>query len=176
MFTQNIWGIDSTISNRLLMQVPFVIEKPADRNSEVAGRVVFAQSAQILSIEAQLRLRELYDYVEFCRGTLGEIARDLALLESDPEDFAALRQACDRLKRFCLEADSWGFTALYQIGTGLQVLLLRFGSGTQDNAFWNTLNRGLGMLSVLIGQCESEFRSRIAVADTLDSFDQIYRD
>jgi hypothetical protein len=135
---------------------------------------MFAQPSQVLSIEAQLKLRELHQYVESCRSILDEIGRDLAVVESSPGDCVSLQKVSERLKKLCLEADSWGFSALYQVGTGLQVILLDSGGRIQEQAFWNMLNRGLAMLSALLEQCESDFRWRLAVADTLDSIDQLF--
>ena len=160
----------------MVMQVPFGLELIAGRNPEVVGRAILEQSAHVLSIEAQIRLRELYEYVENGRRILSEINEDLEHFESHPEDEAHLHEASGRLEKFCLEADSWGFSALYQIGMGVQVLLLDFGNRIQNNVFWNTMSRGLAMLSVLLEQCENDYRWRLAVAETLDSIDRVSRD
>jgi len=158
------------------MQVPLGLERIAGRNPDVVGRAILEQSGHVLSLEAQIRLRELYEYVENSRTILSEVNEDLGLFESHPEDVLHLHKASERLEQFCLEADGWGFSALYQIGMAVQVLLLDFGNRLQDNVFWNTMSRGLAMLSVLLEQCENDYRWRLAVAETLDSIDQVTRD
>lgn len=155
------------------IQAPFGPDPTTVRDSDVAGRAVFAQSGQVQSIEAQLTIRELCEHIEFSRQILGEIRSALSLFKENPEDPGVLHRASERLERFCLEADSWGFSDLYQIGMGLQVLLVDCCGRTCDNIFWGAVNRALSMLATLLEQCESDFRWRLAIADTLDSLDQL---
>ncbi len=156
------------------MQIPFGVEQLVDESPTDSGRIMFAQQFQVLSIEAQLKLRELHQYVEFCRSSLNEVSRDLTPFESGTGDLANLQNASVGLKGIYLGADSWGFSDLYRIGMELQVLLLNSGGRIRERAFWNTLNRGLAMLSALLEQCESDYRWKLAVADTLDSIDQLF--
>jgi hypothetical protein len=157
-------------------QVRFSVDPLADTKPAVSDGVVFGHPGQVLSIESQLKLRELYEYVENCLGVLGEIRKDLSLFESNPEDGTILHKASERLEHFCIESDSWGFNALYQIGLSLQMLLLNAGSRIQDGVFWNALNSGLAMLSALLEQCENDFRWRLATADMLDSLGKLSHD
>jgi hypothetical protein len=117
-----------------------------------------------ISVEAQLRLRSLYEYLDFCRQTLDEIPQDIASTD--------ILRATERLERFCIEADSWGFDALYEIGLGLQMLLLNAGGRVHSHSFRDALRRGLSTLSALLEQCENDFRRRLATADTLDAISQ----
>lgn len=154
------------------MQMPFGPNPIAEARSEASARAVFSYPGQLLSFESQLKLREFYEYVESCRGILGEIRADLSLFEANSEDLRILRKASERLEKFCLEADSWGFSALYHIGLSLQMLLLNTGR-IQDSVFWSSLDHALEMLSALLDQCESEFRWRLATAEMLDSLEQL---
>ena len=139
-----------------------------------AGRDAFA-GLGVPSVESQLRLRELYVYLETCRTNLKEIRRELSLFESGPDNTKNLEKAAQRLGAFCIEADSWGFSALYEIGLSLQLLLLNSGGNTQRTKLREALNRGLETMSVLIEQCGSDFRRRLTVADTLDCINEAYR-
>jgi predicted HicB family RNase H-like nuclease len=58
-----------------------------------------------ISIESQLKLRSLYEYLDFCRQTLDEIRQDISLPH--------IQRVSEKLERFCVEADSWGFDSLY---------------------------------------------------------------
>jgi hypothetical protein len=135
---------------------------------ENARRAPVFPPGMLRSIESQIKLRELYDYVETSRATLKELRMDLSLLESHPGCSTHIKSASDRLGGFCVDADSWGFNALYEIALSLQMLLLDCGWREQKNDFWEALNRGLTMLSALLEQCESDYRWRLAIADTLD--------
>ena len=158
------------------MNLPFGLELLEGANPEVAATAVLDQSGRVLSIEAQIRLHELFEYVETSRGILREISGDLVLAESDSANCSVLRTASERLERFCLEADSWGFGSLYEVGMGVQVLLIDFGGRIRNPRVRDTLHRGLAMLSALLDQCESDYRWRLAVAETLDCIDEASRD
>ncbi len=110
-----------------------------------------------------------YQYVETCRAALGGIRTDLSLWEANPGCIEHLTRASERLESFYMEADSWGFDALCEISWNLQLLLLDSCCRAQRDDFWSALYRGLTMLSDLLGQCENDFRCRLAVADTLDN-------
>ncbi len=132
------------------------------------GRFAFAPSVAPLSVESQLKLRALYEYIETCRTAINDIRKNLSLLKMYPECSEYSKKASEQLGRLCMEADSWGFDAFYQISIGMQMLLLDSSHGYQKEAFWNALNRGWSMLWDLLEQCESDFRWRLAIADTLD--------
>ena len=137
-----------------------------------AGQVDFAQLGFVPSLESQLQLRSLYQYVDACQKTLNEIRADFYLSQSSPESLDVLQKAAQRLGRFCIDADSWGFSDLYDVASGLQVLLLDSRNRAQSDSFWVVLNRGLGMMSALLEQCENDFRRRLAVADMLEYFNR----
>jgi hypothetical protein len=157
------------------MQLPISPDPKANKNLEIAGRAAFSFTGLSLSVESQLKLKELYQFVEVCRAVLGEIRTDLVLFESNPEDPSYRQKASEKLGYFCIEADSWGFNSLYEIGFGLQMLLIDSCRCPQADAFWDILNRGVAMLSDLVEQCEFDFRWRLAIADMLDSIRQLSR-
>ena len=150
------------------MQIPVISELLSGTTRENRIPPALIPLDMVFSIESQLKLRSLYQYVDFCKQTLEEIQRDLVLCESGPECSMHLKKASERLGKFCVEADSWDFGNLYQIAFGLQTLLLNAGGRAQSNRFWEALQRGLSMLSILLEQCERDFRLRLAAADTLD--------
>jgi hypothetical protein len=152
-------------------QLPIDPDQTYDTRREGGNGFALAHP-RMLSLESQLKLRTLYEYVESCRTILREIHVDLSLFEANPECMVYPKRASERLENFCIEADSWGFNALYEIGLGLQVLLLNASSQLQGNRFWEALNRGVAMLSALLDQCESDFRWRLAIAEVLDCFNQ----
>jgi len=155
------------------MQVPVSSNQGPDKRYEGNNSNAYqAQTALVLTMESQLRLRSLHDYVDGCRATLDEIHADLSFFESHSGDPECLRRSAERLKTFCLDADSWGFDALYEIAWRLQILMLDSGSRTKGGDYWDLLHRGLAILSSLLEQCESDFRRRLAVADMLENLDQ----
>jgi hypothetical protein len=150
------------------MQIPIIHDLQAGTTSDHLGAPTEIPPGMVLSTESQLKLRSLCQYVDFCRQMLDQIQQDLLLYESSPDGSVHLQRASERLGRLCVEADSWGFNAPYEISFGLQMLLLNSGGRVQSNGFWEALQRGLGMLSALLEQCERDFRWRLATADTLD--------
>jgi hypothetical protein len=140
------------------------------------------QPGVVLSFESQLKLRAIYDYVEACQLTLNEIRVDLALDDFSPEgvlqqnDSMNLQRASEKLESFCVDADSWGFSALYEIALGLRMLLMNSGSRIKGDDFRKLLQHALSLLSALLEQCERDFYWRLAIADMLDCFEQASRD
>jgi hypothetical protein len=157
------------------MPMPLSSSSTHNGRHELEGHVSTPSPGPILSIESQLQLRALYDYIDACRMTLNNIRMDLSLLESHPGSSAHVKRASEHLGSFCIEADSWGFDSQYEIALSLQMLLLESGLQEQDSDFWETLNRGLMTLCGLVEKCESDFRWRLAVADTLDCIRSAYR-
>jgi hypothetical protein len=129
-------------------------------------------SASALSLESQLRLREFYEYIDNSRTILNEIREELSSLKSNSDDCLNCQKTSERLARFCTEADSWGFNDLYEVGMGIQIFLLNSGGSIQNGRGIETLNRGLTRLSELLHRCENEYRWRLSIADTQDSFDR----
>jgi hypothetical protein len=157
------------------MQMPIGPDPNSNIRLEIGGRLALFPPGLALSVESQLKLRELYQYLDICRTILGEIRADLSLVETNPEDTSPLQRASELLEGFCFEADSWGFNSLYEIGLGLQMMLINLGGRIITDGFWNTLNRGIALLSALLDQCETDFRWRLAIADMLDSINQVAR-
>ena len=136
------------------------------------------QPGVVLSFESQLKLRAIFDYVDACRLTLNGIRVDLSLDEFSPEGLLQrnnsmnLQRASEKLESFCVDADSWGFSALYEVALRLQMLLQNSGSRIKSDDFRKLLQRALSLLSSLLEQCERDFCCRLAIADMLDCFEQ----
>ncbi len=128
------------------------------------------QSGFLLSIESQLKLRNLYEYLDSCRAAVDEIRRDLCLSVLEQECVVDFQRASARLEKFYVDADSWGFDSLYEVALGLQMLLLNSAGRTQHDSVRDALRRGLAMVPPLLQQCERDFCWRLAVTDLLDSF------
>ena len=155
------------------MQLPFGPNPTVDTRRELISCGVYIQPGQILSIESQLKLRELYDFIDSSRAALNDIRRDISFFPSSSEESCNLQNISAQLGHFCTEADNWGFDALYQVGLSLQMALFNCDGRFHEDILWNTLNRALAMLSTLLEQCEIDFRRQLAVADMLDSLDQL---
>jgi hypothetical protein len=135
-------------------------------------RTIVPPPVLTLSIESQIRMKALYEYVDACQTALDDIKTDFSLLEPNPECPASLR-ASERLQKFCIEADSWEFDSLCEISRALQLLVIESRGRVWGDDFWKALNGGLATLSALLEKCACEFRWRLAVADTLDRINQI---
>jgi hypothetical protein len=123
----------------------------------------------VLSVESQLKLLAFREYADTSRNLLNEIHEYLAFVESNPESAANLQKASERLGKFCIEADSWGFNPLYEVAQGLQFFLMNSGSRLKNKGCRETLNRSFAMLTALLERSESDFRWRLAVGETLGS-------
>ncbi len=150
------------------MPMPLSSDSTPNGRHELQGGVSTPPPGPVLSIESQLQLRALYEFVDACRITLSNIRMDLSLLESQPGSYTYIKRATEHLGNLCIEADSWGFDSLYEIALSLQMLLLESERHEQAEDFWEALKRGLATLSGLVEKCENDFRWRLAVADTLD--------
>jgi hypothetical protein len=135
-------------------------------------RTIAPTSVLTLSIESQIRLRAIYDYVDECRTALEDIKTDFSLLEPNPGCTASLRVS-ERLQKFCIEADSWGFESLCDISRALQMLVIESRGCMWGDDFRKALNGGLAILAALLEECECEFRLRLAAADMLDRINRI---
>ncbi len=156
------------------MQLPIGPEPTSDKRQGEGIDAAPAPTQSSLSLESQMKLRALYEYLETSRASLKEIYSELSLFEATSGCSPYAKRICERLENFCIEADSWGFNALYEIGLGLQVLLLNSNGRVQNSNFWDAINRGLAMLSALLDECESDFRRRLAVADMLECISRAY--
>jgi hypothetical protein len=124
------------------------------------------------SIESQLKLRGFYDYLDSCHGMIGEIHKDLSYADLNSASSPNLQKASEELGKFCLSADEWGFNSLYEVGQGLQRFLLNACVPAQNKRSHELIDRGLALLSALVEQCESEFRWRLVIADTIEAFNR----
>ncbi len=137
------------------MQIPVVPDlRPSAANERGLVRHDF-------SIASQLRLRALYDYLDSCEDMLESIRQDIAALD--------IQNATRSLEKFCMEADSWGFDLLYEIGLNLQMMLLNADGRIEDHAFREALRHSLLKVPELLDECEREYCSRLTAADVLDS-------
>ena len=153
------------------MQKPIVLDPMPGLRHESSGD--FGSPPEwLLSVESRVKLRELCGYIDNARAILSEIRASLSMGESSFEVAASLQRASKRLESFYLEADSWGFDALYEVAQGLQMLLLNSASRAQTDELRQTVKRGLAMLSALLEQCERDFCWRLATADMLDYLNQ----
>jgi HPt (histidine-containing phosphotransfer) domain-containing protein len=135
--------------------MPDLLLPPATEHGRVRAR---------FSVVSQLKLRALYEYLDFCQDMIETIQQDIAS--------ADMQSATRHLERFCIEADSWGFNSLYEIGSSLQMTLLNADEKIWNSSFRDALRRGLTMLLSLLEECEREFCSRLATADTLDAISE----
>lgn len=157
------------------MQVPVSTDPGPDKRSAADSRAAYqAQTGLVLSMESQLRLRALYEFLDGCRLVLDAIRADLSLFDPQSGNLEPLRRAARRLGGFSLEADSWGFDTIYEIASRLQILLMESG-GRPGGGFWNSVRAALDLLSRLLDQCESDYRRRLEVADMLECLDQAAR-
>ena len=150
------------------MSMPLSSDSTPNGGYEPDSRIPTPPPGPILSIESQLQLRALYEYMDACRMTLSTIRMDLSLLESHPGSSSYIKRASEHLGNLCIEADSWGFDSLYEVALSLQMLLLDSGGQEQNDDFREALKRGMMTLAGLVEKCESDFRWRLAIADTLD--------
>ena len=117
------------------MSLPLSSDSALSGGNELDSRVSTPPPGPILSIESQLQLRALYEFVDACRMTLSNIRMDLSLLESNPASAVYVKRASEHLGNLCIEADSWGFDSLYEIALSLQMLLLESGNQEQDDKY-----------------------------------------
>jgi hypothetical protein len=157
------------------MPLPINSDQNSDVRPEIGGKIALFSPGFSLSVESQLKLREFYNYLDICRTILGEIQANISHFETNPGDTSTLQRASELLESFCFEADSWGFNSLYEIGLGLQMLLINPGNRIHTGDFWGTLNSGIALLSALLDQCETDFRWRLAIADMLDHINRVAR-
>ena len=134
-----------------------------------------ASLANLASPQFQLKLKPLYEYLDSCHLTLGQVRSDLSDYYANPASSACLKRAAERLGEFCIDADSWGFDALYEVAQGVQMLLLNSGERSPGENLREALNRGLYLLSALLQRCEGDFQLKLAVGETLEYIKQAGR-
>ncbi len=160
----------------MTMQIPISLALKTDARDSAENSVAAIGAEIVLSIESQLKLRGLYEYMDSCRLALDEIRRELGLHMFEPVGRINMQGATERLERFCVEADSWGFNSLYEVAQGLQMLLLHCTGRAEVSGFRDALLRGLAMIPALLEQCERDFCWRLAIADMLEYFRQVAGD
>jgi hypothetical protein len=143
-----------------------------ESNREVDSGAARFPLGTVFSVESQLKLLSFREYAVVCNRSLDELREHLSFVESNPEGSANLQKASERLGKVCIEADSWGFNSLYEVAQGLQMFLLNSSKRMKDKGFRETLDLGLAMLSALLERCESDFRWRLAIAETLNRFNR----
>ena len=121
------------------MSMPLSSDSTPKDGHELKSRAPNPPPGPILSIESQLQLRAIYEYIDSCRMTLSNIRMDLSLLESHPSSSTHIKRASEHLGNLCIEADSWGFDSIYEIALSLQKLLLESKRQKQDGDFWEAL-------------------------------------
>jgi hypothetical protein len=131
------------------------------------ARTETASLATLAGAEFQRRLKPLYEYLDSCHATLGQIRSDLSEYYANPASGDCLRRAAARLGEFCIDADSWDFDAIYDVAQGVQTLLLNSAEQFAAEDFGEALNRGLNLLSVLLQRCQGDFQLKLAVDETL---------
>ena len=158
------------------MQVP--ISTP-QLTHERGNPVAAIQPGVVLSIESQLKLRSLYEYIDNCRIALNDIRGDLSLDSFAPEGaFSSpfgIQRASERLGKFCIEADNWGFDSLYETALRLQIFLMNNAGRLWNREFRDMIQRGLTLLSAMLEECERYYSFRLATSDLFDSLDQATR-
>jgi hypothetical protein len=154
----------------LTMQIPIALKSTHDLTGE--NHFEPSQPERPLSFESQLKLRLLYEYIDNSKATLDEIQRILSVGVSGLYDPPLWKKAAEKFAVFCFEADSWGFDDIFDVAQGLKMLLSNSIGRTRTDGVLEALTRGLAMLSALLSQCESDFRWRLATADTLDCINQ----
>jgi hypothetical protein len=86
------------------MPMPLSSSSTPNGRHELESHVSTPPPGPILSIESQLQLRALYDYIDACRMMLSNIRMDLSLLESHPGSSAYAKRASEHLGSFCIES------------------------------------------------------------------------
>jgi hypothetical protein len=142
----------------------------SDAKHEKNDEIVNISFGIALSVESQLKLLAVREYEGNSRSILNEIHGYLSFVESNPDGPINLQKASEKLGKFCIEADSWGFSSLCEVAQGLQMFLLNSGDRTKNKSFQETIDRSLAMLSALLECCEPDYRRRLAIEDTLESF------
>lgn len=145
------------------MQMPIHPEPILNSLGENGNPDLHLPPRLVLSFESQMKLRGLYEFVDAGHCVTDEVRRNLSLDD--------LHKATEGLGKICIEADSWGFDDLYEVAQGLQILLLKCGDRIGSDALRELLDRGLTLLSALLGQCERDLYWRLAIADLLESLD-----
>jgi hypothetical protein len=123
-------------------------------------------------LERQLAKRALYQYLDEGDAILSNYRTELAQLSHNPADTGRLKQIADKLGRFCLDSDSWGFEDIYQVGQQLQHMALEMlhGLRTWDAKTTRLTAGGLDLLQNLLHECERDYDRQIAVANYLQNF------
>lgn len=164
--------LTATFNGPVTMQIPIALNALAGLASEGGSRSGVVQPDWLQSLESQIMLRSLYEYMDNSRAVLRDLEHSLLAFQSEVDANANIGRAAEKLEFFCFEADSWGFNELFSIAQGLRRLLLNSKGRVHAAGFREAIKRGIAMLSALLNQCESDFCWRLAAADTLDCFNQ----
>ena len=118
------------------------------------------------------KLAELSRYLERCAATLQDVREELALSSPGFKSDASLQRACGLLSELSFDADGWGFDCLCEVASGLQHVLLAYRNNNWNLHSAEVVVDALEMISSIVGQCEEEYRRRMAVSHLLDSFER----
>jgi hypothetical protein len=152
-----------------------MLKKKHDSNLALASRgypFELASSGSALPFEFQLQLKPLRKYVNECRSVLNDVQINFEHLKMEPDNPSILSGIAKLLGCFCLEADSWGFNSLYDIAQALQKFILENSGRDWNDPSWEAFEKGLGTLSILVERCETDFRCRLVIDETLDCLSQ----
>ena len=131
-----------------------------------------APSGSALPFEFQLQLKPLRKYVNECRSALDDIQINFEHFKMKPDNPSVLSRIAKQLGLFYMEADSWGFNSLYDVAQALQKFILENSGRDWNNRSWEAFRKGLDVLSILVQRCETDFRRRFVIDETLDCLKQ----
>jgi hypothetical protein len=150
---------------------PLKQSQPFARNASRCNLSLFDLNS---STDSQLELSSLQIYVDSCQEAVRDIRLAIEFLGGEASDHEILQRIVKKLGKFCLDADGWQFDDLYQIAFAIQTQLadLELGIKTWDSVLAKTIDEGLNLLSVLLKQCESDYRHQRSVSDWLVQLSQ----
>ncbi len=119
------------------------------------------------------KLAELTGYLQRCAVILQDIRLELCVSETGVRSDESLQRVCRLLSHLSVDADGWGFDSLCEVASGLQNVLWAYRNNNWNIRSAEVVEEALAMISTILGQCEEEYRQRLAVAHLLDSFDQV---
>jgi hypothetical protein len=121
------------------------------------------------SVDAQIELHSLHNYVDSCQESIRDIRMEIEFLSGQASNNEILVRIGKKLGKICLDTDGWQFDDLYQIACAVQRQLLDLELGIQKwgGPLAKAIDEGLTMLSVLLEECENDFLRRLSVNDFL---------
>ena len=149
------------------------VRQPDDSSPvvEKASVTGITNSTRHPSLDSQLKLKALYSYIDACDGIIQEMRTDIGLLKGDVADLEILKRVAEKLGKFCLDADGWGFEELYRVAFDMQHQLINLDSGKQkwSNRATAILDQKLTMMSKMLRECENDYHKRLAISGLLNT-------